>query len=549
MCTHGCHPLKIQWTRLPVPPMNPQERNRVAGRTAGRVLRRYWIVATIVTLGITALAFVRAVNEPNSYVSSASLLFRDPGFDQKLFGTTFFAPADDPEREAATNVQLVSLDAVAERTADALGAGYTSEGVSDAVTIVGKGGSNVISVDVADSDPKVAALIANTFAEQYIEFRREADRSKIREAQALVQRQLEAAPSGSDGRTTESLRGRLGQLDVLASLQTGNAELVQRAEPAQDRSSPRPVSAAVEGFVLGGLAAALLLLLISRLDRRVHDSDEVSDLLGRPVLGVIPHTKSGPTAVGAVSEGAEAYQMLRANLRYLNLDGEIRSLVITSGSPGDGKTTVARNLAVAACAAGAEVVLVEADLRNPVMRARFGVDDTQAVAGLSGLLAGQAEFDQAVTRYTVKHGEDDAGRRLDVLLSGPIPPNPTDLIESRRMDALLEELTSRYDLVIIDTPPVTAVSDAIPLLRKVDGVLAVARMRKSSREQLLALKRQLERVNAPLLGVVVNDTKDNSGAYGYGAYGAYGYTGSAASVLRVVPGEPSVAGRATVPTR
>ena len=157
----------------------------MSGQTALRVLRRRWMVVLGAIVVVAGLTVARGLSEPKLYVSSASLLFRDPGFDEKLFGTTFFAPSDDPEREAQTNIELVSLDVVAERTAAALGGDYEPEDVTDKIAIAGGGGSNVITVDASDTVAAESARIANTFAREYIEFRRDADRSKIQDAQAL----------------------------------------------------------------------------------------------------------------------------------------------------------------------------------------------------------------------------------------------------------------------------------------------------------------------------------------------------------------------------
>ena len=294
------------------------------GQTALRVLRRRWMVVLGAIVVVAGLTVARGLSEPKLYVSSASLLFRDPGFDEKLFGTTFFAPSDDPEREAQTNIELVSLDVVAERTAAALGGDYEPEDVTDKIAIAGGGGSNVITVDASDTVAAESARIANTFAREYIEFRRDADRSKIQDAQVLVRSQLSQVSADGVGPAARTLRDRLDQLDVLASLQTGNAELVQEARPAATTSSPGVVGTAVRGLLLGLLLAGVLVLLIERLDRRLHDPEEAAAILGRPLLGAIAPAR-GKLRPGELSaKESEAFHMLRANLRYLSIDREIR---------------------------------------------------------------------------------------------------------------------------------------------------------------------------------------------------------------------------------
>ena len=493
-------------------------------QTLSRSLRRHWKLFLLCTLLVPFAAVAISLVQDKRYTASASLLFRDPGFDEKLFGTPFFTPSQDADREAATNLQLVSLDVVARRAAERLG-GRTQEQVSDAVTVSSEAGSNVIAVTAEARSPADAAKLANVFAEEYIAFRKEADRSKIREAQNLVRRQLAALPSQQrDAAAGRQLRQRSGELEILASLQTGNAELVQQADAPPSASSPRPVRNGVVGLVLGMLLGAAMVLLASRVDRRLHDLEEVGEIVDRPVVAAIPESKTmaGRGQVGwATGVDAEAYRMLRANLLYFNVKKQIRSVLVTSGAPGEGKTTVSLNLAVAAAQTGARVVIVEADLRHPMLAQRMGRLDSPSV-GLSTVLATDSAPEMAIVTVPLDNAGGDASERsVDVLFAGPLPPNPTDLMESKRLGELLRRLQEMYDLVVIDTAPVAVVSDAIPLLPQVSGVLVVARLGQTSRDGLRRLKRQLDHVQAPILGVVANGLKQMEHGYGYG-YG-YGY--------------------------
>ena len=197
-------------------------------RTVRALRRRWWVVAMCWVL-VVGTALTYSVTAEKKYSADAGLLFRDPGFDQKLFGTTFLAPNRDPAREAATNVKLVSLDIVAQRTAR-LFPGLTAKEVSDRIKAAAEGQSDVVSVTATDHDPVRARRLANTFAQQYIEFRRDSDRAKIREAQALVQQRISTlTPQQRLNPEGRSLSERADQLQVLASLQTGNAELVELA--------------------------------------------------------------------------------------------------------------------------------------------------------------------------------------------------------------------------------------------------------------------------------------------------------------------------------
>jgi hypothetical protein len=216
--------------------------------------------------------------------------------------------------------------------------------------------------------------VANLFAAQYIALRQEADRAKIAQAQALVNRQLRALPSGGQSAQERTLRDRL---DVLSSLQTGNAELAEAASVPSTPSSPKVVRNTVLGAVLGLLMGVGLALLFERLDRRLRDPRDLEEIFERPILAAIPESRaiarSGLVHQVLPSTEGEAFRMLRANLRYFNIDSGVESVLITSPAPGDGKSTVAWNLASAAAGSGGRVLLIEADLRHPALANSLGL--------------------------------------------------------------------------------------------------------------------------------------------------------------------------------
>lgn len=202
---------------------------------------------------------------------------------------------------------------------------------------------------------------------------------------------------------------------------------------------------------------------------------------------------------------------MRARLRYFNVSRDIKTLLVTSGAPGDGKTTVARNLADAAAISGSSVLLIEGDLRHPVLAAEFR--DERAV-GLSDVLTDQVPLDEAVSPYR-SSSTSRSDLRLDVLFSGRQPPNPAELIDSDAMRHLLIEVRNRYDMIVIDSPPISQVSDAIPLVGLVDGVIVVVRLGRSTRDSVTNLKQQITQLDGRILGIAVNSTDIPAGAYGY----------------------------------
>jgi non-specific protein-tyrosine kinase len=206
--------------------------------------------------------------------------------------------------------------------------------------------------------------------------------------------------------------------------------------------------------------------------------------------------------------------LIRAHLRFFNVDRDVRTLVIASPVPGDGKTTIACHLAEIAARAGSRVLLLEADLRHPTLAQQL---DIQPGPGLAGVLIGAVAMPEAVqsVSYEGSPGGGDMGHALDVLVAGAVlPPNPGELLESRAMDAELASSKSMYDLVVIDTPPLTIVSDAFPLLTKVDGVVIVGWVGHSQTDAAERLQQILGGSNAPLLGVIAN----GSGPSGIGSY-------------------------------
>jgi capsular exopolysaccharide synthesis family protein len=483
-----------------------------------RVIAQYWVVVVASTVLLAGMSYGYSKAQPNRYEATASLLFRDPAFDQKLFGSTFFQPSRDPDREALTNTKLVGFDVVAERAARALGPGVTPKQLMSKVDVAGEGRSDVVAVTAHDPSPRTAATIANGWANAYIAVRRDADRGKIAEAQRLIERSIAGLKEGpGSAARRRSLADRQQQLQILASLQTGNAELAQPAQVPRHPDSPMPVRNGVVGGLLGLVLGVFAGLILSRLDRRLKSVEEARRIYGRPLLGIVP---ASPT-IGSVRDAGqlsprdtETFRMLRANLQYFNLDQEIHSVVVTSAAAGDGKSTIALHLAAASAGAGTSTLLVECDLRRPSLADKLHHDKT---FGLTQYLAGGAGFASVIASIPASSavGDGSPATDLDVAFAGPLPPNPADLLESHRMIEFLEEAEERYELVIIDTSPAIVVSDSIPLLKRASGVLVAVRLGKTTREESEALRARLDNLSIDPLGVVVNDVKAEGDGRGY----------------------------------
>jgi len=510
-----------------VPSVDAVDSARAGGSALGdflRILRRRLPLALLVAVLLPSAALVLSLITEKKYTATAKLLFRDPGFDQKLYGSSpLLAPSVDPAREAATNVSLVSLDTISGLASRALGRRLSPSEIRDRVAVSAQGQSNVIVVMATDRSPAFAAKLANTTAMQYIDFRRESDRSKLTSALKPLRSQVRALkPADRNGDDGQTLKDQIGRLRVLASLQTGNAELVQPAQRPATASSPKPFRNVFIGLIGGIILGMGLALLLDRLDRRVRDQSDAEAIFERPLLGVIPERPSlrtdGGEALSLSGPEGEAFRALRTNLRYFDVDHDIHSLLITSSAPGDGKSTIARYLAMTAAASNVRVILLEADLRRPVLGNLFG--DLHG-RGLTNVLADHDAITDVIQRVPLQMGGlPDMGLTLDVVTSGPIPPNPTDLLESDRMRDVLAELEEHYDLVVIDTSPLTVVPDAVPVLGRVSGVVVVIRDGKSTRAGARDLRKQLDNLNISPLGIVMNGSAlaEKEGSYGYYQY-------------------------------
>jgi polysaccharide biosynthesis transport protein len=486
--------------------------SRRAGPLDALIKRLPLIVLCAVVAAGAALAV--SLRQDKEYTATSTLLFRDQLLDERVFGSDT-PDGTDPAREAATNVRLVSLEAVAARTARRLDAGLTPAQVQSKVVVTADGSSDVVTIEAKDGRPEQASRLADAFANSYIAFRRSADRERIDQARALIERQLdELAPEARGGEQGQLLRRSARQLRILSALQTGNAELVQPALTPSSPSSPKPVRNAALGGLLGLLLGAGLALVLSVRDRRIRNVDEMQALVGRPLLGLIPEIrelKKSRRPEELTPPAAEAFRALRLRLRYYDPDHPVKSVLITSPMPGAGKTTVAWYLAHIAASLGDRTLLIQADVHRPDVFARLG---SQVEVGLTSVLGGDTTLEEATWTAASDNGSSDSAR-LDVLTSGPVPPNPQRLFESGRMEQLLRQAEEAYDLVLIDMPPASQVSEVMPLARKVHGVLLVCRLRSTDRDVVLDLREHLDRLEATTLGVVVNGVTRRDGVRPY----------------------------------
>lgn len=284
--------------------------------------------------------------------------------------------------------------------------------------------------------------------------------------------------------------------------------LTNPATPPTSPTAPRPRVNLALGFILGLAAGLAYAFVRNALDNTVKSPSELDVLAAAPSLGAILFDTNAKTqvlsAMDAKSPESEGYRTIRTNLQFINVDDPVRAVVVTSAMPGDGKTTVACNLAIAIAQTGKKVCLVESDLRRPRVTEYLQLS---AGSGLTEVLSGQVTLAGALQTW---------GRGLlTVLPPGAIPPNPSELLGSHQMANVIASLKSDFDVVILDTPPLLAVSDAAVLASQADGAVVVARYGKSSRDAIRNAVVALEQVEAEVLGTVLNAVPVKRG-YGYG---------------------------------
>jgi receptor protein-tyrosine kinase len=475
-------------------------------RDLARTVREQKWLILLCLVTTTAVAVVFTALEQPLYQATAKILLQDDNLTQAVAGTGFGGA--DPHRRAVTDAQLVPLPAVAERVSRTVKGSLATAAVSTSLN----GDSNVLSVIVTDPSPTRAATLANAFAKQYLSFRADTNRALVRSAIGKLSARLaQMSPRSPQAR---ALSNQVRQLRILASLQTGDAQVVSVAQPAAAAISPRPARNVALGVVVGLLLGLALAVLRDRLDRRVKNEDELAELVPDvPIIASVPE----PRRRGIARElTGEAFHTLNTNLRLLSSERPLRTLLITSAGPGDGKSTVALNLAVAGGSAGSPALILDADMRRPALSHSLHTDGR---AGISQILAGTGAVETSVQQRSVDATVNGSGPtaalngEVSIVPAGPKPPNPQLLLGDSPLTALLHAASSKGERVIVDGPPVGVFSDMLPVARKVDGVIVVVRLYHSRRDDVIRLSRDLRNREVRPVGLVVLGTTGELSRY------------------------------------
>lgn len=450
----------------------------MALREYALILRKYWVLVTISALlgiivgaGVSLLVTPQYQSRTQLYVSVRS----DGGALDMVQGATY-------SRQVVNSyVTVVSSSVVLDPVVEELQLEMTGEELAEYVSASSPADSALIDITAISPSAEQAAQIANAVGDSF---------------QNVVQTQLEPeTPAGSP-----------------VSLTTTQTAL----EPDSPVSPNVPVNLAL-GLLVGlavGFGAAILRSL---LDRRIYTREDIEQITDKPILGnIVDNTNAADDRFVVQSQPnspqAESFRVLRTNLQFLDTGNKGKVFAVTSSRPGEGKSTASLNLALALSQTGARVAVVEGDLRMPVFATYLGIEGG---AGLTDVLIGRADIDDVLQRWGRNH--------FFALPAGRIPPNPSELLGSAAMGQVVEDLRERFDYVIVDAPPVLAVTDAAVLGKLASGLLVVVASGSTSKQELDGALRSLETAGVTVYGIVATRIPSKkSGRYGYG-YGTYAY--------------------------
>lgn len=501
------------------------------------VARRKWIILVCAIVApVSAIAL--SLQQQKLYQASTDVLLSRQNLAAALTRTDDPLATQDADRLAETQVHVARVPRVLARTLDGVGlSDRTPDDLLDNSSVSASPSADILVFKVTDPRSELARRLANEYAEQFTRYRRVIDTASLKVARREVKTQILGLETqeATESQLYANLVQKEQELGTLEALQTSNAHVLRRAgDPRQVQ--PRPLRNGLTGLALGLLLGIGLALLRDALDSRVRTAEEIADGLNLPLLGRIPEPprrfrRKGGLVMREEPAGAfaEAFRVLRTNVEFANVERGARVIMVTSAVEGEGKSTTAANLAYAFARSSKRVALVELDLRRPSLGRVVGLDGGP---GITDVAVAWTTVDEAIASVTLSddvnafpdvaaNGHPVVGGKFDVLVAGSLPPNPGEFVGTRGVSYVLQDLRERYDLVLIDSPPLLHVGDARALAAEVDALLLVVRLHTARKQSLTELRRALETLPAAPLGFVMAGAELEEG-YGYGSYGYYG---------------------------
>lgn len=508
------------------------------------IWRRKWLFFLTVGL-VTALAVaIPLIFMTPKFESSVQLLQRRIGVDKVFLGTAVFADvASQPERDIQTAADLVTSPEVIARVNDQLGDRLGGKSADTLINASVVKEVDIMEITATDPDSVLAADVANTFAAEYIKWRTESDQSALTQARVPVENQINAIPeSMRNSPSYQSLVDKLNSLKLAEAMQVGNLQVVKSAAPSLNPVSPKPVRNGAIGFITSIFLGVGLVIFLDRIDTKIRSVSEIVAITDKPILAMIPTEPKLNGSIVTVSHPkescAEAYRLLKTNLGYVSPDDKARTIMVTSPGTGEGKSTTVANLAVTLARAGKSVTILEFDFRRPSLSKQL---DLSGEIGVTNIIVGTHKLEDVFQVIDAKSlavaGEKSRGENtvrqnsssigikdIYCVMSGPIPPNPGELAASDAASKIIDTVAGFSDYILVDTPPLCAVGDAVSLASRVDGMILVVRMAKTDKRAFTSSNDILRQVPCNLLGVVITDV-DAGSDYGYGGgYYKYGYS-------------------------
>ncbi|MFN8496834.1 MAG: polysaccharide biosynthesis tyrosine autokinase [Anaerolineae bacterium] len=510
------------------------------------VLKWWWLVA-LSTLVATAFSYWGTTQMPRLYRTDTTMMVGR------------FIESNDPsssdiytsQQLATSYVQLIKRQPVLQGVIDALGLNTTPAALGGQVSASVIPQTQLIQISVVDTSPERAAAIANEIAHQLIlqspttpekqlaeqrefvgqqlqELKDKMDEAKKQSAQ--LEKRLAIETSARAIQDTQTQIGALQQkittwqssyatlLNFFKGSQTNSLSVVEAAPITTTPVSPNVFQNVFLAALVGFLLAVGAAILLEYLDNTLKSSEDVERVVHVPTLANIGRFQGAPNPTDnliALNEPrsmiTEAYRMLRTNLQFTMLDQTEPRILVTSALPGEGKTTTAANLAIATAQTGRKVILLDTDLRRPSLHKLFGIQNRIGLTNL--LLDDNLALESALAETPV------AG--LLVLPSGPLPPNPAELVGSKAMQRRVAELQKMADILVFDSPPVLAVADATILGSMTSGVVLVVDAGRTRADAVERAKAILDQVQLRVVGVVLNKLRSRRGAGGYYHYYYY----------------------------
>ncbi len=532
-----------------------------------RVIRRgWWIVLTTLVL-VTAVTYFISSRQSPVFQATADDLITTLDLNSLSSQHTSSGSA---QQYVATMAQVAQSEQVASAALAKVPeiTDMTPGKLLKASTVTADPTATIVEFKVSYHTKKGAVALTNAYAQAFAEYRKQqttASRNKlVAGAQDLAKSYhsladkayqkynddkdagLPAATVQNDFKNYNELSGKASRADenvigieTQADATLGQIQVQNKASGAAQLAPNTKRNTAI-GVILGLVIGIGLVFAREAFDTRIRSAEQVAAELGLPLFGRLPRPdkdmrKHDQLTLLADPHGihSEAYKKLRVSLEFANLDPQAQMLLVTSAVAQEGKSTTAANLAVAMAASGKNVILVDLDLRAPYLDRFFGLTGRP---GVTDVILGTATLDEALVPIVVPgapdpgarrngHGNEPSGSLLHVLIAGEPPSDPSSLLASKALAALLTELRERAETIVIDTPPVLPVADTMALTSQADAYMVVSKLDLVRRPMLHELRRELGTARALGLGVVVTDAESESG-YGYG--GAYGYGGYSA---------------------